>query len=464
MKKMSTFFLLLGIGGCSGVRHLHTFKPPETDMPASFKAAHARGNFESEFDWWHHFRDAQLNRLIDIALENNYDIQIADEKITELYDTYRVQFARFFPSINLTTNIDRIGLPRDIPFFRNDGLRNPSTFYQAGFYTFWEIDLWGRIAHAKNAAYYDMQAQAETLHDTMLTILSEVARTYIQICAVNEQINLYKNLLQVAQDYLALETDLYGAGLDNQVPQLQEDIDVDQVNQQLVILNSQKNQLINSLAYLLGEYPQDFRFDASRATIPVSAKKPQPGLPSQLLTRRPDIRRAEQNLAAAFERVGQAQADWFPQFSLLATANSIAQNTCQWFKPGSLLWIFGPSFNWPIITFGQITYQVKATESAERQACLAYAQTVTNALKEVENYLIAYFQATQESDIIRAKLEAARAQVALYSDRFCAGLDSKLTQLQAIKNQLTIEIEYSQSMQNVSTSLVALYKALGGGW
>jgi outer membrane protein TolC len=215
---------------------------------------------------------------------------------------------------------------------------------------------------------------------------------------------------------------------------------------------------------LLGENPEQFVLQSGKHAVPQSNKTLGIGLPSELLRRRPDIRKAESLLAAAVEYVGQAIADWFPSFSLLGSVNTEVNKVPNLFTGGSISWMIGPSFRVPILTFGRIRFNIEAKKSAQKQALLAYCQSVVAALGDVENSLVSYFNEKDRMHIIEEKLFAVTRERDLISSLFQSGLDNQTEYLLAEKNRITTELELTNVKQSVSTSLISVYKALGGGW
>ncbi len=199
-------------------------------------------------------------------------------------------------------------------------------------------------------------------------------------------------------------------------------------------------------------------------TVPLSHTELKIGIPSDLLRRRPDIRQKERELAARNELIGQAVAEWFPQFILFGNIGTSSSEGTQWFTPNSLRWYIGPSIRWPILNFGRIRSIIEERESIKRQAALEYSKTIINALKDVEDFLIAYLENNEQLSLLEQQLEYAKTEELLQKDRWCSGLTNKQTYLNASKNRITVATNKVLVEQALSTALVGLYKSLGGAW
>ena len=462
---------LLLVAGCSvGPR----YKTPCAQLPEKFAAG--GGGVAQLADWWKFFEDACLDSLIDKAVKNNYDLQIAIEKIEETRATYQIERAKLFPQVDAIGAINRQQFSRNL--IQNSAattlLRNRFNYFQAGFDAIWELDFWGKLRHARDAAYDEYEAQIEAMRDVYIILLSDVARTYVTVRSLQKQLDLLTRKIDVDTRLLMLTHDRLHSGIDSALPDFEQVAALESTKSQKIILQTECQQAINRLATLLGENPEGFvlcdgdHHDGAHhdgiQRVPQSTKIIEPGLPSELLKRRPDIRRAERLYAAAVERVGQAVADEFPNFSLVGSVATEANRSHDWFSTGSLSWLIGPAMRWPLITFGRIRFNIEAKESIQRQALLAYAQLVIRALEDVENALVAYFNEQERVQVLTHKLRAITIERDLIAEKYVSGLSNELDLLLAEKNRLESELELAGVQQSASTATIALYKALGGGW
>lgn len=460
MIKISSYFvLLILLPSCAGSK----YKLPHHTMPQQFEFQYtALKKEENLAAWWQNFKDPTLNSLIEQALENNYALRIAIEKIEEARAFYRIKRAELFPQIDVVTQINRTRVSevlQQTSFITS----NPTSFFQYGFDGLWEIDFWGRIWHAKNARYFAMQAQIEEMRDIYIILLADVTRTYIDICALQKKLKLVCQQVNFDTQLVILQKDLFTAGLTSDIELAEQQQILATSQDQFKTLQTELAQSKNQLGVLLGMNPEDMRIGPCDA-VPLSQVELTVGIPSEILRRRPDIRRAERLVASAHESVGQAIAEWFPHFTLFGGITTEASKGSNWFSGDSLTWHIGPSISWPFINFGTVTANINVKKSAERQTLLEYSQTIINALKEIEDFLVAYFNNTKQRSILANKLTYAIKQQDLVLVKFVSGLASKLDALNAQKNRITSELQFIDIQQLLSTNLVSLYKALGGGW
>jgi NodT family efflux transporter outer membrane factor (OMF) lipoprotein len=274
---------------------------------------------------------------------------------------------------------------------------------------------------------------------------------------------LFTELLTVNQELLNLTNDRFYAGLNSEIPSLDQISTVNEIQNQLVQQQEILQQTTNRLAILLGQNPEDLTFCAN-AMVPLSNIDPTLGLPSELLRRRPDIRNAERLVASATEHVGQAIAAWFPSFSLLGVLGFAANQGSKIFAGNSFTWSVGPAMSWPLLNFGRIKFDIKAKESLERQALLNYGNIVINAFADVENALVSYCTNNNQLQIITQKLSATSKNRDLVASLCASGLADTLELLRAERNRLLITLQLTNVQQSLSSSLIFVYKALGGGW
>ncbi|MFA5307256.1 MAG: efflux transporter outer membrane subunit [Candidatus Babeliales bacterium] len=439
------------------------YKKPCPQLPNAYAEEKLPREIADLAQWWTFFDDPYLDELIKKALANNYNLRIAREKIEEARAYYRIKNADLYPEVNVVGNVNRTGLSKN---YNKYLYLSPKTtnYFQIGFDASWELDFWGKLRRARAAAYADFQAQIEAMHEVYLILLSDVAKAYVDSRSFQKKIDLLNEQITVDTDILSLRDDRYSSGVDSQIPDVNQLAALDESKKQALSSQIELQQTINRLALLLGLNPEEFNLAPAKHDVPMTHRAPAVGLPSDLVQRRPDIRRAERLLAAATENFGYANTAWFPSFSLLGGSIFEANKGSNWFSGNSISWTIGPALNWPLITFGRIKYDVQEKRSAQRQAILSYAQSVVNALTDVEDWLVAYFKLKDQVAVLTEKLSAATTQRDLYASQFEGGLANKMDLLQAEKNRISIELELTNTQQALSSALISLYKALGGGW
>ena len=442
------------------------YEQPQIALPSEYgsKVSFSEEEEVKLSSWWTQFDDPKLNILIHEAIAQNFDFKIALEKINEVRAQYQIKAADLTPKVDLSAQEQRNRISQnlfDAPFL-GPSMQN---FYKIGFDASWEIDIFGKRRREKESAFYEYESERENARDIYITLLSEVASNYIEIRSFQHQIELTKRQIYVQRELLDLTDSLLEAGLSNE-------IDLEAIRATLEIsraslppLQSNLKQTINSLAVLLGKAPEQFEKEFEEAMpIPLSTQEIPLGLPSDLLRRRPDIRRAERQLAAATANIGSAVADLFPRFSLLGDYGFASNRSKKWLKAQSRSWSFGPSVEWPILYFGRIRENIKAQNAAEQQALLSYEQTILTALGDVENSLVGYYKEEERLSRLEKEVEAKHRIYELKKDLYLSGLTDFQSFLQADQELLEAQTNLTSSTQILSTNLVSLYKALGGEW
>lgn len=413
--------------------------------------------------WWRCFNSEELNVLITKAIEENHDLQLAKEKIKEVRAAFHIKEADFLPEIDASQKLSQSYLSKNT--VKGAGLSSYNQSYiQTGFDALWEIDFFGKKVHDKNAAYNVYGAQIETMHHVYVTLLGDVAKVFITSKALQKKITLFDEIIEHQHKIVQLIKDQFQAGITDKFALLDAQNAVEESKKQRIALALLLEQNINNLALLLGQQPENFTLNKGIPHIPRSLHGPSTGLPSDLLRRRPDIRKAELLLRAANENIGSAVTDYFPRFSLLGSVGVESNKFSQWFSRGSLSWSIGPSITWPVITFGRIAYKVDEMKSAERQALIAYSQSIIKALGDVENSLAAYFKNKELITFIQKKCKQKEEEYAIVQDLFASGLTNNVSALQTNISLLIENINLADAEQAESIALISVYKALGGGW
>jgi NodT family efflux transporter outer membrane factor (OMF) lipoprotein len=461
IRKLIGTAILFLIPGCALVGPC--YKPPCIKIPCTYEQSPEEKTVGALNCWWHQFDDHQLNHLIDVAVENNYTLRAAVEKIQEMRWNYNIKTAELLPQIDGFGFILRNRYSKDIPLF-NTSAQNPTNLLGLGVATLWELDLWGRLRRAQSAALAEYRAQIETARDVYIILLADVAELYIAARSLEIQIGIRQQQYELDQEIMTLTRDLSCSGLSNDIPPEIQTQNLLQTQEYICVLEKMLAQTCYSLAVLLGKNPESFCLEAGSGKVPLSNGCLKTGIPSELLRRRPDIRAAEEKLIAANERIGESIGEFFPKFSLLGAISSLSSTFSGWFSGSSLSWTIGPAFSWPIITFGRISYDVKAKKSAHWQALYVYCQAVIEALADVEKSLVGYFTAQQTLELSTKRLQSIKTQANLVATQFNAGLVDRLHYAYIQKQQLEVLIETIDHQKEVSSALVRVYRSLGGGW
>lgn len=464
VKRWGTLVVAIFVTGCTVGPN---YQRPATDVPTAWGevgpgAATRPTTAAPAVRWWTTFKDPQLDSLITRALESNLDLARATARVREARAQRGVVAADLYP------NVDVGGAYRHSRSSFNGGDGNISVeqnLYTAGFDALWEIDLFGGVRRNVEAAEADIQAAIEDRRDVLVTLLAEVARNYIDLRGFQRQVIIARENLTAQQETQSLTQTRANRGLASDLDVVRAAAQVSTTASAIPLLDSQARQAMHRLGVLLGKDPMAL---AKELEAPRVIPQPPPsvpiGMPSDLLRRRPDIRRAERQLAAATARIGVATADLFPKFSLTGSLGLSSDDFNDLADVRSRYFSIGPSVSWPIFDAGRITSNIEVQNAREQQQLLFYGQSVLNALQEVEDSLIAYAREEARRKELWDAVEANRKAVALAKQLYDAGRVDFLSVLQAQRDLFLSEDALVRSDQNLSNDLVSLYKALGGGW
>lgn len=337
--------------------------------------------------------------------------------------------------------------------------------YRAGFDASWEIDVFGGTRRAVEAADAEVTAAAFGRDDVLRTLLSEVARNYIEARAFQQRLAISRENIQAQRRIVALTRQRYLAGLTPELDMQQATALLATTESEVPALETGLRNTTYHLDVLLGQPPGGvFEELAKEAPIPSIPPEVPVGLPSDLLLRRPDVRLTERELAAATARIGAAEADLFPRFSLIGVMGLQSVSTGNWWSTGSRFWSAGPSMVWRLFESGRIRAHVRVQSAREQQAFARYEETVLVAFQDVESALTAYAKEKLRRQSLVESVHANQRALRLAEDLYRHGLADFLRVLTSQRGLYQAQDAVVQSERDVALDLVALYKALGGGW
>ena len=466
--KLSLVFLtglcVILISGCAVGPDFHR---PQVSVPAGWAGPAAKAPQEPAAsidqklaDWWTVFQDPILTSLIERAAASNLDLKLAEARIRE------ARAARGVAAGGLGPTLDASGAYQRSRSSADGGTGTSSRDqYQAGFDAGWEIDIFGGQRRNVEAADADLQAAVETLRDVLVSLTAEVARNYINLRAFQQQIVITQKNLAAQKHSAQLTRQRFEGGFVSGLDVANADAQSATTAAQIPLLESSAQQAIYSLSVLLGAPPAALAAELSpTGTIPGAPPEVPAGVPSELLRRRPDIRRAEAQIHSATARIGVAAAELYPKFTIAGSAGYQSSNFSSWFDWANRFWSFGPSLRWRLFETGRIRAGVELQKALQQQEVITYQQTVLSALQEVENALIASSKEQAHRKALATAVAANRKAVTLAETLYTEGQTDFLNVLQAQGALYATEDALVQSTRTVSTNLVALYKALGGGW
>ncbi len=446
----------------------------------------------SNVEWWAIFKDPELSKLESRVADRNLDVRTATLRIAQsranvastasqalptlsgTFSDYRQQFSQngLFSLIPLQS-LGSLGggaaggaggLGADLS--QANRITNGFNNYLIGFNAAWELDLWGRVARSVEAADAQYLQSEETRRNMLVSELAEVARDYVSLRGTQELIRIARDNLKIDQEIFEVTKVRQEKGLVTGLDFEQAASQVESVRAQIPTLQAQEIQQINMISFLLDEPPLGLSAELIAAKpVPRNPPRVPIGLPSELARRRPDIREAEAQLHAATANIGVAIAEFFPSVRLNADPTLQALDPKNLFKGTSLQYMqFGPSVTLPIFQGGRLKANLTMMEKSQQQAAISYHRAVLNAWHDVVNQLTAYRTEQQRRDRLVAQVGHARQALAFARSRYDQGVADFTTLLQNAQTVLTAEQQLAQSTTNISTDLVALYLALGGGW
>ncbi len=470
---LSVLLLLALEAGCAVGPKYHA---PQASVPGQWiglppastaNASVATSEAASVAEWWKSFQDPELDALVQQAVQSNLTLQQAQARVLQARAARTIAGAGLWPSLNASgaNTTSRSGLTAST----SNPSAGPGTsirnLFQAGLDAAWELDFFGGVRRGVEAADANVQAAIEDSRDVTVTLTAEVALDYIDLRGLQQQIAIAQKNLDSQRQTAEITRKRFQVGFVSGLDTANADAQVATTDSQISVLESSAQQTIYALSVLLGREPAALLSELTpTGTIPATPPVVPVGLPSDLLERRPDIRRSEAQLHGATAEIGVATADLFPKFSLTGSAG--LQNLAQ----GSLanlagsFWSVGPAVTAPIFNAGSIRANIKVQNAIQQQALLAYRQTVLTALQEVESALIAYGKDQQQRNALADAVKANQTAVDLSMKLYTAGETEFLNLLTAEHNLYASEDALVQANRTIDADLIALYKALGGGW
>ncbi len=463
-KLLFALYLGLSVFGCTVGPN---YKRPVVNVPQVYRgtppqggAAAATPSSESLGDakWWTVFQDEELQNLIRKALANNYDVQIAAERVLAAQAQLRIVKSNEYPNagVGIGGTTEREPASPLSPAYRWD-------YLQAGALASWTIDFWGQYRRATEAARANLAQTEWGKRAVVSTLVANVAAAYFQLRTLDLELEITQRTLVSRKESLRLTTLLADQGAASMVDVRQAEQLVYVASAGIPDLERQIEQQENYIKLLLAANPGTIT-RGRNLTEQVRPPEVPPGLPSQLLERRPDIREAEQQLIAANAQIGVAKAAYFPSISLTGTAGFISSALSNLFTASAGAWDAVGIIAEPLYTAGKLQANVRLAEAQQREALLAYRQTIQNAFRDVSDALIAYRRTRETREQQELLANAAQDSNRLAHVRYDGGATNYLEVLTNDTNYLSAELDLSHARLNEMLSLVQIYSALGGGW
>jgi multidrug efflux system outer membrane protein len=454
---------LLILAGCAVGPN---YKTPKTAVPTAF-ANGAQTNMSAGnavVSWWRGFDDPKLNQLVDLALTNNYDLRIATATLREARALHRQTQFDLLPAVNGVADYNRTLFSKD--FQPGVSRKNRQIeLYDAGFDAAWELDFFGRVRRSVEATAAEVQVAVADRRAVQVSLISEMARNYFELRGAQNELAVAQRNADNQRETLKITQARSdgGRGTDLDVARARA-----QLNSTLAAippLEAAVARAIHRLSVLTGQQP-------TALVAELKEPAPMPALPAlvaisnpeALLRRRPDVRAAEQTLAAATARIGIATADLFPRVTFNANIALQSSTFSGLAKAGADTWSFGPSITWAALDYGHVRARIQATDARAAGALAAYEQTVLITLEETENALVDFGREQVRRDFLSEAVQASQTAATLARQRYENGATDFLTVLDAERVLYEAQDQLAQSQTRTGTALVAVYKALGGGW
>jgi len=431
------------------------------------------GDFDSGqplLTWWQVLGDDNLTALVERAIKGaNLDLQTATARIREARAERGIAGAAELPTVNASAQASRDRYSRNSELFANLPFPNPLvqfTDYRAGFDASWEVDVFGHVRRSVEAADARLQSAQANMRDVRIAVAAEVARSYIAFRQTEAQIALAEADLASLQELTRLVQLRFDAGNASELEVHRADANLQTQSALLATLQADKGATVDALGVLVGATPEEVTglLTPGWAVPTIRSERVAVGLPSDLLRRRPDVRRAERDIAAATADIGVATAELYPRFSLVGNFGSDSVHPGEFWQHASRTWSLAPQVSLPIFGRGRLTSEVSAREAARDAAVATYQKAVLQALSDTEAAMIRYDRARARltaSEQVAAQLDA---NAALVRREFEEGRSSRIDLLDAERQARQAEEQRVDAAGNQATQLVALYKALGGGW
>jgi NodT family efflux transporter outer membrane factor (OMF) lipoprotein len=465
--------LALAVGGCTtsvhqwwhnGFKVGPNYSPPAAPIsPQWIDAANKELLTEpaNVCDWWSAFNDPILNGLIETAYQQNLTLQGAGTRILEARAQRNIAAGNLFPQGQTALGTY---LHAQLPNNLQVPLPSNVNLWATGFNLSWEIDFWGRFRRSVEAANASYGAAIEDYHDALVMMLSEVATSYVQL-------RTYEERLQYAQQNVAIQTgstqiaeERFHGGVATELDMRQARSNLKQTESLIPPLVTGRRQASNALCILMGMPPDDLAARLAAAPIPKPPSTVAVGIPAELLRRRPDIRRAERQVAAECARIGVAEADLYPRLGVNGFLGVAADDISELFTPHSFAGFVAPMVQWKILNYGRLINNVRVHDARFQNALLDYQQTALVAQREVENAIVGFLESQQQAMSLDQGVAETARSVELVKEQFKEGV----TDFNRVYNTESLLVQQqdqlAQTRGDIAANLIALYRALGGGW
>jgi NodT family efflux transporter outer membrane factor (OMF) lipoprotein len=449
------------------------YRVPKPDEPAAFAAQPANATADIDLgSWWKSLNDPELDSLVERAVKSNLDLQIALDRLQQARTYEAVVLGHALPEVDATGAAAK-GTGSDLARGRAEqglvsadntgGLQHINTI--VGFDAVWELDLFGKFRREFEAARADAQGARAARNDVLTAVVADVVRAYIDLRGFQLRAGILRQADVLLEESLRIVKIRYQRGITNELDVALATRELATLQSQIAPVEAQISAAQYSLAVLIGEYPEKMLGELNAPNlIPSMPPAAAPGVPLDLLKRRPDIQQAERQLAAATARIGVATANLFPQIGLVGSIGSEGQGLGTAPSMAKHIWSFGPAAIWPILDFGALDAQVDIADLNARSKLAQYRKAILNAVQEVDTAITAYQADQQRLQKLGDAVVAGQRAVDLANARYERGLTDFLNVVDAERQFYELQEQYAAAQVAQGDEFVKLYKSLGGGW
>jgi outer membrane protein, multidrug efflux system len=460
MRKVIVFlFFALLVSGCMMGPN---YQRPAVDAPEKWRFEEKEVKDIVNTKWWEQFNDPVLNELVDISLQENKDVKIAAAVIEEFMGRYGVVRAPLYPQIGAGAIAGRDRATEEGPAPMSSAVENPANNYQVFLNVSWELDLWGKLRRATEAARADLLSTEEAKRIVILSLVSSVAGAYINLRDLDKQLEIAKQTAKTREDSYKIFKLRFEGGVISELELYQVKSEYESALAAIPLLEKSITQQENAMSVLLGRNPGAIQRGKTidELVLPVIPS----GLPSDLLANRPDIRQAEQNLISANAQIGVAKAQFFPTISLTGLFGWASTDLSDLFSGPAKTWSWAVPVAAPIFTGGALTGQVKVAEAVQQQTLVRYQQVIQTAFRETEDSLIDQKKTKEQLQILKQQVGSLREYARIARLRYDNGYTSYIEVLDAERSLFNSELTYTQTQGVLFQALINVYKSMGGGW
>jgi len=455
--------IALLVGGCTPVGP--DYRRPVLDAPLQWENGKGKQDPAPELvqtAWWQAFNDPMLNSLIEQAIVVNLGLEQAKARIVQARSNLVLAGVPGLPQVNAAGAITRSRMSENLAA---SGSGQVNTLYRAGFDAGWEIDVFGGVRRNVESAQAQLDASIEDLHAVTLTLLGDVSKNYIDLRANQAQMQITRHNLEVQEDTINLTQERFRLGLSSYLDVTQAEAQKASTESNIPQLQAAIKASMYQLSILLAKPPTALANElAASQPLPQVDGLIATGLPAELLARRPDLRRAERQLASSSAQIGVATAGLYPIFDLTLGLGLQSNNSSNFAERSSRYWSIVPGVSLPLVDAGKARANIQGKQAVYDELLARYRAVYNNALEDVENALSAYYAERSRRRILADSVRFNEESLALALDRYRRGLTTFLDVLTAQRTLYNAQSSLMQSSAQQLTNLVSLYKALGGGW